>query len=354
MGHVTKQDLRDFVRIIFICIGWYIVSSGNGVLGKQILNQFPYPMTVTMVQLASIAIWSFPMLKVMNVRKSEASSWTYHKKMLLPLALAKFISSVCAHISIWKVPVSYAHTVKASMPIFTVMISRVLLGETHSWPLYGSLIPIVFGVGLATVTEISFDLVGLGSALAATAGFSLMNIFSKQALKETGMHHLRLLHKLGQHAAIMFFPVWLYCDLPVHVPDLSREVVDLLLVDGVLHWLQNILAFTLLKLVVPLTYAVANVTKRIVVISVSLLLLKNPVNATNVMGMMFAILGVFCYNMAKYRENQNKHKLPVNMPKQTNKPIWQNHYTLDQKVQVTTPLSYLSDYSTDRQIKRNQ
>ena len=65
----------------------------------------------------------------------------------------------------------------------------------------------------------------------------------------------------------------------------------LLAVDGCLHWLQNLLAFTLLKLVTPLTYAVANVTKRIAVITVSLLLLKNPVTTTNMGGMMMAILG---------------------------------------------------------------
>ena len=107
------------------------------------------------------------------------------------------------------------------------------------------------------------------------------------------MHHLRLLHKLGQMAALMFLPIWLFVssflliyiyinmsyiyiyinlslydfdislsrllfglkkinlpskfDLPVLLPDLSSEVVVLLVVDGALHWLQNILAFTLLK-----------------------------------------------------------------------------------------------------------
>merc|ERR1712079_418985 len=158
----------------FVCICWYIVSSSNGVLGKTILSQFPFPMTVTMVQLLSIAIWSPPLLKVLGVRKYESSNWSYHWKMLFPLALAKFLSSVLAHVSVWKVPVHYAHTVKvtktnfsgecskcsltavqASMPLFTVLLTRVMFGVLHSTLVYCSLLPIVLGVAVATLTEIS-------------------------------------------------------------------------------------------------------------------------------------------------------------------------------------------------------
>ena len=134
---ITKSEIRDFIRIVFVCICWYIVSSSNGVLGKTILSQFPYPVTVTMVQLTSIAVWSPPLLKVnknlefmttlefttvklnsflqvLGVRKYESSNWSYHLRMLFPLAFAKFLSSVLAHVSVWKVPVHYAHTVKVS------------------------------------------------------------------------------------------------------------------------------------------------------------------------------------------------------------------------------------------------
>merc|ERR1712051_740113 len=178
------------------------------------------------------------------------------------------------------------------------------------------------------------------SALCATAGFAVITIYSKQALRDTGMHHLRLLHKLGQLSAIMFLPVWLLVDAPNIPAQLNTEVLGLLLVDGALHWLQNILAFTLLKLVTPLTYAVANVTKRIAVISVSLLLLKNPVTATNVGGMLMAVIGVFCYNRAKYRENLDQKTLPTMMSKKQVPSLWDNHLTFDSKVRVTSPSNY--------------
>jgi len=361
MGKLSRKDLKEFVRIVFLCIGWYIVSSGNGVLGKTILSQFPFPMTVTMVQLSSIALLSPPLLAVLGVRHHHFQGWSYFLRMLLPLALAKFLSSVLSHVSIWRVPVSYAHTVKASMPIFTVLIGRALLGVKHSLIVYVSLVPIVGGVAVATLSEVSFDVLGLASALSATAGFAVITLYSKEALRDTGMHHLRLLHKLGQMAAIMFFPVWLLVDGHSAYSQLNMEVLVLLLIDGALHWLQNILAFTLLKLVSPLTYAVANVTKRIAVITVSLLLLKNPVTYTNLGGMLLAIAGVFCYNTAKHSENKAHHSLPTTMSQKTSmnnnsqQLLWKDHMTFESKVTVTKPvMQQRTFFDQGQDFRRNQ
>uniref|UniRef100_A0A2M4BMD4 Putative solute carrier family 35 member e1 n=1 Tax=Anopheles marajoara TaxID=58244 RepID=A0A2M4BMD4_9DIPT len=314
-GGSSTTTTRQTLTVVFLCVLWYVVSSSNNVIGKMILNVFPYPMTITMIQLTSITVYSGPFFNLWGVRKYVDISWRYYMRLIVPLALGKFLASVTSHISIWKVPVSYAHTVKATMPLFTVILSRLIMRERQTKAVYLSLVPIIVGVGIATLTELSFDVVGLLSALAATMGFSLQNIFSKKVLKETGVHHLRLLHILGRLALFMFLPIWCYVDLwnVMKHPAITTgdyRVIALLFTDGVLNWLQNILAFSVLSLVTPLTYAVASASKRIFVIAISLFVLGNPVTWLNVLGMMVAVLGVLCYNRAKYFARRQQTLLP--------------------------------------------
>jgi solute carrier family 35 protein E1 len=105
-----EQQLRETLSVVGLCLLWYVISSSNNVVGKMLLNEFPYPMTVTMVQLLSITVYSGPFFNLWGVRRFANISWPYYMKIMVPLAFGKFMASVFTHVSLWKVPVSYAHT----------------------------------------------------------------------------------------------------------------------------------------------------------------------------------------------------------------------------------------------------
>lgn len=313
-----KNQAREALTVILLCIIWYAISSSSNVVGKLVLNNFPYPMTLTMVQLLSIVVLSGPSFNFWGVRKHVDISKKYYLKLIVPLALGKFLITVFSDVSILKVPVSYAHTVKATLPLFTVILSRIFVGEKQSLSVYLSLVPIISGVAVATATEISFNIIGLTSALLSTAIISLQHIYSKKVMRETGIHHLRLLQVLGKLAFTMFLPIWMFTDCWILITDSSMQnnfwaTSPMIILNGVLGWLQNVVAFSVLSLVSPLTYAVASAAKRLAVIAASLVLLRNPVTSVNVLGMFLAILGVLAYNKAKYDQRQVESKpiLPV-------------------------------------------
>jgi len=103
-------------------------------------------------------------------------------------------------------------SVKATIPLFTVVLTRVLFGERHAKSVYLSLVPIILGVIIASLTEFHFDMIGLVSALISTAGLSLQHIFSKRVLKRTGIHQFQLLATLGRMSLCMFLPFWFAVD----------------------------------------------------------------------------------------------------------------------------------------------
>ena len=48
--------------------------------------------------------------------------------------------------------------------------------------MYLSLVPIIAGVAIATVTEVSFELFGMAMALLCTMVFAIQNLYTKKVL----------------------------------------------------------------------------------------------------------------------------------------------------------------------------
>ncbi|XP_033115160.1 solute carrier family 35 member E1-like [Anneissia japonica] len=315
---ITNQAYKEGCWIVFLCSIWYTSSSGQNVINKRLLGYFPYPITISMVHMLCVALFLGPVLRLRKVEKLKIHDKHRFLMLVFPLAFGKFFASISSHLSIANVSVSFAHTVKAMMPIFTVILSRIIVNEKASKRVYLALATIIFGVLIATVTELTFNVIGGTFALIATITFSLQNVYTKKAIGDLYIHHLRLLLILGQLASLMLLPIWMYVDLTriynnkVLIETLNwPKTLLLLFLSGLLNFTQNIFAFSVISLISPLSYSIANATKRIVIITSSLIFLRNPVTPMNVFGMGTAIIGVLAYNKAKYDDRCNKQMLPV-------------------------------------------
>ncbi|XP_065674335.1 solute carrier family 35 member E1 isoform X3 [Hydra vulgaris] len=274
------------LKVTVLCVSWYLLSTTNNILGKKILVQYPYPLTITLFHMLSSSFMVYPVLLMAGINTQYRYSKHFMLRFIIPLGFGKLFGSIASHISIWRVTISYAHTVKASLPIFTVLLGRLIYKDLQSYQVYLSLLPIVFGVAIATITELSFEFYGMCSALLATFIFALQNLYSK-------------LHSTAD----------------------QLDLLGRLSMSSFINFLQSIVSFSVLHLLSPLSYSVANATKRVLVITVSLATLHNPVTLVNFFGMMLAVLGVYLYNRAKISQGTIKSILPTTLNDQLSEKV---------------------------------
>merc|ERR1712151_1203407 len=78
--------------------------------------------------------------------------------------------------------VSFAQTVKAAEPVFTCVLSFLVLGTVFKWQVYGSLLPIIIGVSLASLKELSFTWKALYGAVTSNVAFASRAVLSKKTM----------------------------------------------------------------------------------------------------------------------------------------------------------------------------
>ncbi|CAB1336392.1 unnamed protein product, partial [Coregonus sp. 'balchen'] len=144
---------------------WYFFSFCTLFLNKYILSLLEgEPSMLGAVQMVSTTIIGFLKMYVPCCLYQHKSRTEYPPNFLMIMlfvGLMRFTSVVMGLVSLKNVAVSFAETVKSSAPIFTVIMSRLILGE---------------------YTEISFNMLGFSAALSTNIMDCLQNVFSKKLL----------------------------------------------------------------------------------------------------------------------------------------------------------------------------
>uniref|UniRef100_J3SDB5 Solute carrier family 35 member E2 n=1 Tax=Crotalus adamanteus TaxID=8729 RepID=J3SDB5_CROAD len=295
---------------------WFFFSFCTLFLNKYILSLLEgEPSMLGAVQMLSTTFIGCVKMFVpccLYQHKSRLSYPSNFIMIMLFVGLMRFATVVLGLVSLKNVAVSFAETVKSSAPIFTVIMSRMILGEYTGLVVNLSLIPVMGGLALCTATELSFNILGFSAALSTNIMDCLQNVFSKKLLSGDKYRFSapELQFYTSAAAVIMLIPAWVFfMDMPVigksgRSFQYNQDIVVLLLMDGVLFHLQSVTAYALMGKISPVTFSVASTVKHALSIWLSIIVFGNKITSLSAIGTVLVIIGVLLYNRAKQQQQE--------------------------------------------------
>ncbi|KAK9276769.1 hypothetical protein L1049_006305 [Liquidambar formosana] len=297
----------------FFFFMWYFLNVIFNILNKKVYNYFPYPYFVSVVHLLvgvvyCLVSWSVGLPKRAPINKELLA-------LLTPVAFCHALGHVMSNVSFAAVAVSFTHTIKALEPFFNAAASQFVLGQQIPLSLWLSLAPVVIGVSMASLTELSFNWTGFISAMISNISFTYRSIYSKKAM--TGMDSTNLYAYISIIALAFCIPPAILIEGPrlmqygfsdaIAKVGLYKFLSDLFWI-GMFYHLYNQLATNTLERVAPLTHAVGNVLKRVFVIGFSIVVFGNRISTQTGIGTAIAIAGVAIYSLIKANMEEQKRK----------------------------------------------
>ncbi|XP_034446146.1 solute carrier family 35 member E2A-like isoform X2 [Hippoglossus hippoglossus] len=201
---------------------WYFFSFCTLFLNKYILSLLEgEPSMLGAVQMVSTTVIGCLKMYVPCCLYQHKSRTEYPPNfimIMLFVGLIRFTSVVLGLVSLKNVAVSFAETVKSSAPIFTVIMSRLILGEYTGLWVNLSLFPVMAGLALCTATEINFNMLGFSAALSTNVMDCLQNVFSKKLLSGDTYKFSppELQFYTSAAAVIMLIPAWVFLLVGAH------------------------------------------------------------------------------------------------------------------------------------------
>uniref|UniRef100_A0A7R9YBK2 Sugar phosphate transporter domain-containing protein n=1 Tax=Pinguiococcus pyrenoidosus TaxID=172671 RepID=A0A7R9YBK2_9STRA len=305
----SSSTLKQTLKVGGAFALWYILNIGYNIYNKKVLNALPLPYTMAAVQLAA-GLLIFVPLWVSGIRKAPKLS-RENLKNLFPLASLHTGAHLTAVLSLGAGAVSFTHIVKAAEPAFSALFAAVLMGQVFAAPVYLTLIPVIAGVAVASMKELAFSWVSFGNAMGSNTFSALRGIYAKKNMgnpQGENMNSANLYAVLTCFGIALLTPIALILEggkmgaawtAAVAAYGSQQLLLWHALLSGLYYYSYNEVAFLALSQVHPITHAVGNTIKRVVVIIASVIVFGTTMTPTAIAGSSVAILGTLMYALAK-------------------------------------------------------
>ena len=296
---------------------WFVLSVGYSISNKKVNNLLggcAFSVATSTVAVGSVfvsALWVTGLRSAPRVPLAAL-------RTLLPIGLCHALGHLLGTYSVAAGTVSFTQIVKAANPVYVCVLSTILLRQAVSLRVWLSLIPIVGGVALATVKERSFVWAALIAASASDLSMAIRNVLSKKSMGVLTDVNGRYLSTADMFGLLTVISTLLSLPFAIAIdghalPKLwsaaaattaggSGGLAALVGLAGLLFYLYNEAAMKALSSVHPVTHAVGNILRRVVLIVASMVVFGTRMSPLCVVGSGLAIGGSFAYAMVKHEE----------------------------------------------------
>eukprot|EP00555_Chaetoceros_dichaeta_P002592 CAMPEP_0198249722 /NCGR_PEP_ID=MMETSP1447-20131203/1148_1 /TAXON_ID=420782 /ORGANISM="Chaetoceros dichaeta, Strain CCMP1751" /LENGTH=371 /DNA_ID=CAMNT_0043934411 /DNA_START=89 /DNA_END=1204 /DNA_ORIENTATION=+ len=292
---------------------WYALNVIYNIVNKKVLNILPAPLTVGSIQFGIGGLYA-ALLWITRIRAYPELS-AKGKEICWKIGAYHSSGQLLSMVSLGAGPVSFTHIVKALEPFFSAIVSALVFKKWMKPQVYATLIPVVGGVAYACLKERSFSWLAFWTAMISNVAFALRAVMSKSAMDNyvgKNMTSVNLFAVVTWAAFFVSIPVALILEqtsfLSLWRSAVSKEGVitatDLtkaLIASGLFHYLNNEVMYLALSNVHPVTLAVGNTMKRVIIMVASVLVFRNPVSLQAGIGSAVGISGVLLYSLTKQR-----------------------------------------------------
>ncbi|BAB09676.1 phosphate/phosphoenolpyruvate translocator protein-like [Arabidopsis thaliana] len=298
---------------IGLVASWYSSNIGVLLLNKYLLSNygFKYPIFLTMCHMTACSLLSYVAIAWLKMVPMQTIRSRVQFFKIAALSLVFCVSVVFGNISLRFLPVSFNQAIGATTPFFTAVFAYLMTRKKEAWLTYFTLVPVVTGVVIASGGEPSFHLFGFLMCIAATAARALKSVLQGILLSSEGekLNSMNLLLYMAPIAVVLLLPATLIMEKNVVgiTIALARDdfrIVWYLLFNSALAYLVNLTNFLVTNHTSALTLQVLGNAKGAVAVVVSILIFKNPVSVTGMLGYSLTVCGVILYSEAKKR-NKN-------------------------------------------------
>ncbi|KAI0705474.1 triose-phosphate transporter family-domain-containing protein [Earliella scabrosa] len=312
---------------------YFSFNLGLTLYNKGVLVRFPFPYTLTAVHALFGSVGGYVLRRRGYYVPAQLSLKSYG--VLAAFSVLYAVNIAVSNISLHLVTIPFHQVVRAATPIFTTVLSTVLLGTQFSRAKLIALVPVMMGVTLATYgdyyfTPLGFLLTLLGTFLAAlkTIYTNILQSSPTAAKAEArpstttpmaqlfippplNLHPLDLLARMSPLA---FLQCVVYAYYSGELARVSGAIAEggatwpgwwyllLLVGNGLIAFGLNVVSFTANGRVGALNMTVAANVKQVLTILLAVAIFSLTITRANALGILVAILGGAWYAWVEYEE----------------------------------------------------